>query len=103
MYEEIPSYDPSDFEESDDLDQIRRRLKKLIPSEDSPLELAHLNREAARLIEDMESDSGQIALSQLYHTFEKDIKTAVEWHVNSERIGAFKLGVEHTLLDIAAL
>ena len=103
MYKEIPGYDPSDFEEYDDLDQIRIRLKELEPSSDNPHELAHLNREAARIIEDIDPENVGIYLDRLSHTFYKDIKTAATWHINSERIDAFKLGVQHTLLDIASI
>ncbi len=103
MYNEIPGYDPADFDEYDDLDQIRTRLGELDPSTDSAYELAHLNREAARIIEESESKHWEIALDRLSHTFYKDIKTAATWHINDERVGAFREGIKHTLLDILGM
>lgn len=102
----IPGYDPNDFVNYDSISEIRKRLNSLDPLTDSVFELAHLNREAARLVRKpglVNHPKKRIILDRLFHTCNKDIKIAATYSGNAERINSFKEGVKHTLLNIMTL
>lgn len=102
---QIEGYNPDDFDSYDSIESIWSRLLELNSIEDSIFELCHLNRESVRLLSESDEEMHDLLISELNHTYRKEILMAVRSQSNPsrnnhERIKDFEDAIKFTKLYI---